>query len=156
MPEPQKPFDANPDRQTAAEAWLEAWAKMMNDVVSGEDFARWMNQYLAAYLEAAAPVRRQLEKAMQGLLRQWNVPTQSDLVDLAERLTNLERRVDDLDAKADRMLDLLGAIQSAVVPRAAPEPETATRRTAARNHRPAHRHDVRGPSKVPSQRRGSA
>jgi len=34
-------------------------------------------------------------------LQQSNMPTRSDVVSLAERLTNIERRLDDLDAKLD-------------------------------------------------------
>jgi hypothetical protein len=36
-------------------------------------------------------------------LRQLNMPTREDFVGLAERLTHIEMRLDDLDAKLDEM-----------------------------------------------------
>jgi polyhydroxyalkanoate synthesis regulator phasin len=36
-----------------------------------------------------------------------SLPTRKDMLGLAERLTNLEMRLDDLEAKLDEVLDLL-------------------------------------------------
>jgi polyhydroxyalkanoate synthesis regulator phasin len=49
------------------------------------------------------PFRRLLETAMTQVLTQLNMPTRSDITSLAERLTNIEMRLDDLDTKLDAM-----------------------------------------------------
>ncbi|HRV95403.1 MAG TPA: hypothetical protein P5526_24810, partial [Anaerolineae bacterium] len=48
--------------QTAS---LNAWAKSMSETVASEDFAQSMGQSLTNYLETSAPVREQVEKAME-------------------------------------------------------------------------------------------
>lgn len=40
-------------------------------------------------------------------MQQLSLPSRQEVASLAERFTNLELRVDDLDAKLDRVLDLL-------------------------------------------------
>ncbi len=94
------------------EAGMQAWAKRMSEAVASEDFAKSMGQYLDSYLEASAPMRRQIEEAMEKYLQQMNMPTRSEVISLAERLTSLEMQADDLNAKADEILDRLKAIQA--------------------------------------------
>ncbi|MCB0178195.1 MAG: hypothetical protein KDI62_08190 [Anaerolineae bacterium] len=93
--------------QTAS---LNAWAKSMSETVASEDFAQSMGQSLTNYLETSAPVREQVEKAMEQYLQQMNMPTRQEVVSIAERLTNMEMRIDDLDAKVDQILEKLEKI----------------------------------------------
>jgi hypothetical protein len=58
---------------------------------------------LDSYLTVSAPFREVLDKTMTQVLTQLNMPTRSDVTNLAERLTNIEMRLDDLDAKLDAM-----------------------------------------------------
>lgn len=97
--------------QTAS---LNAWAKTMSETVAGEDFAQSMGQSLTDYLETTTPIREQVEKTIEQYLQQMNMPSRQEVVSIAERLTHLEMRVDDLDAKVDDVLDILKAIQKAV------------------------------------------
>ena len=101
-----------PFKQTQ-KAWLDAWAKTMGEAVAGEEFAKAMGQYLATYLETSAPMRRQIEESMEKYLQQMNMPTRNEVVSLAERLTNIEMRLDDLDAKMDQILDQLDQVKAA-------------------------------------------
>jgi hypothetical protein len=46
---------------------------------------------------------------MEQSLQQMSLPTRKDVLGLAGRLTNLEMRLDDMEAKLDEVLDLLKA-----------------------------------------------
>ena len=96
-------------------AGAEAWSKAMSDVVNSESFARAMGEYVESALEASMLLRRQAEAAMEMYLKQMNLSSRQDVIGLAERLTRLEMRLDDLDAKTDEVLDRLKAIQEASV-----------------------------------------
>jgi polyhydroxyalkanoic acid synthase PhaR subunit len=98
----------------------DAWAKAMNETVASEEFAKAMGQYMENYLQGAGPVRQQMEKAAENYLKQMNLPTRGELISLAERLANLELRVDDLDAKLDEALDHLKAIRAALAEKPSP------------------------------------
>ena len=56
---------------------------------------------LDAWLTTSAPFRKVIEAAMTQVLANLNMPTRDDVTRLAERLTNIEMRLDDLDAKLD-------------------------------------------------------
>ena len=56
---------------------------------------------LDTWLTTSAPFRKAIESTMTQALTQLNMPTRSDVTSLAERLTNIEMRLDDLDAKLD-------------------------------------------------------
>jgi len=48
--------------------------------------------------------REAVEKAMLKTLEQLAMPTRNDIISIAERMTNIEMRLDDLDAKIDALL----------------------------------------------------
>jgi polyhydroxyalkanoic acid synthase PhaR subunit len=93
------------------EAWrgmrdssMDAWAKAMTQTVNTEEYAKASGVMLDAYLTASIPFRQMLEKAMGQALQQCNMPTRADFISLAERLTQIETALDDLDAKLDLAL----------------------------------------------------
>ena len=55
------------------------------------------------------PLQHVIETTMTQALTGLNMPTRADVTRLAERMTNVEMRLDDLDAKLD---DIKGAIQA--------------------------------------------
>jgi polyhydroxyalkanoate synthesis regulator phasin len=79
----------------------------MSDAVASKGFAESMGQQLEGALEAAAMMRQQMGGVMQQVLQQMSLPTRQDVIRLAERLTNLEMRLDDVEARTDEILDLL-------------------------------------------------
>jgi polyhydroxyalkanoate synthesis regulator phasin len=89
------------------ERWTEAWAKSLSDTVANPQFAETMAEQTEGGLEFWAQVRRQVGGAMEQYLQQMSLPTQSEVVSLAERLTNIEMRLDDMDEKLDQLLDQL-------------------------------------------------
>ncbi len=97
------PFDPFGAMQSFRDANLDAWSKAMLQLVSSDAYSQATGQALDAYLSTSAPFRRVLESTMTQVLTQFNMPTRSDVVSLAERLTNIEMRLDDLDAKLDAL-----------------------------------------------------
>jgi len=87
------------------DAGMDVWAKAMIDAVNSEAYARASGAMLDAYLTSSAPFREMLEKTMMRALEQLSMPSRADLVSIAERLTNVEMRLDDMDAKLDRLLE---------------------------------------------------
>lgn len=91
--------------------WSKSWASTMSDMVANERVAETMAQQLEGSLEYWSLVKRQVGEVMEQYLQQMNLPTQRDIVGVAERLTSIEMRVDDIEAKIDEVLDRLKDIQ---------------------------------------------
>lgn len=85
------------------DANLDAWSKMMIQLVNSEAYAQATGSVLDAWLTTSAPFRKAMENTMTQVLTQLNMPTRTDVTNLAERLTNLEMRLDDLDAKLNEI-----------------------------------------------------
>jgi polyhydroxyalkanoic acid synthase PhaR subunit len=92
------PFEA---WRSMRDAGMEAWSKAMIQAVNSEEYAKASGAVLNAYLAAAGPAREAMQSVMNATLEQCQMPTRSDVTGLAERLTNIEMRLDDLDAKLD-------------------------------------------------------
>jgi len=106
-----KPFDPMEPWRGMRDVYLDAWAKSMVDMVNSESYAQATGTMLDTYLSVSAPFREAIEKAMLKTLEQLAMPSRADVVSIAERMTNIEMRLDDLDAKLDHVLRL--ASQSA-------------------------------------------
>src|SRR5437588_1497650 len=117
MSNPLDPFEAlNSMRDASLKSWnamrdagMQNWSKMMIDFVNSEAYSEATAQWLDSYLTMSQPFQRAMEKTTTQVLTSLNVPVRSDVISLAERLTNVEMRLDDLDAKLD---DILRAIQA--------------------------------------------
>ena len=53
-------------------------------------------------LTSSGPFRKTIETGMAQTLAELNLPTRDDITRIAERLTNIEMRLDDLDANLGR------------------------------------------------------
>lgn len=95
------------------DTYLEGMSKVMIDAVNTEEYAQASGASLNNYLILSAPFREALDKAMIMALEQFSLPSSQQVVALAERFTNLEMRLDDLDAKLDRIVELSTAVQTA-------------------------------------------
>jgi len=104
-----KPYDPFEAWRGVRDANMDAWAKLMVESVNSEAYAKASGSMLDNYLTASGPFREMLEQTMTRVLGQLNMPTRDDFVSLAQRLTNIEMRLDDLDAKLDRMQEKKGA-----------------------------------------------
>jgi hypothetical protein len=88
---------------------MESWSKMMIDMVNSDKYSQATGQWLDTYLTMSQPMKRIIDMTMTQVLTGLNMPMRSDVTNLAERLTNIEMRMDDQDAKLD---DILHAIQA--------------------------------------------
>src|SRR5438270_6622893 len=96
-----KPFDPFEAWRGMRDAGMDAWAKAMAETVNTDAYAKTSGAMLDAYLTGSAPFREMLEKTMLRALEQLSMPSRADFVSLADRLTNIEMRLDDMDAKLD-------------------------------------------------------
>jgi hypothetical protein len=88
------------------DTYLDVWSKAMVDAVNTEAYAKASGQMLDTYLSASSPFREIMEKTMLQALQQLSMPSRADVISLAERLTNVEMKLDDMDAKLDKLTDL--------------------------------------------------
>jgi chromosome segregation ATPase len=87
------------------DAYLESMSKSMADAVNTESYAEATGAMLDYYLTASAPFREAMEKTMLASLQQLSLPSRQELAALAERFTNLELKVDDIDAKMEILVN---------------------------------------------------
>ena len=113
MPDEQAANGKPPDPMDAfremRDSYLDAWAKAMVETVNTEAYARTSGTVLDTYLSASSPFREAVEKAMLRVLEQLSMPSRADFIALADRVNNIEMRLDDMDAKLDRIEKLYKA-----------------------------------------------
>ncbi|MEX2186658.1 MAG: hypothetical protein WD875_07690 [Pirellulales bacterium] len=94
-------FDPTAMFKNMRDTGMGAWSKMMIDMVGTESYAKAQGEILDAWLSNSAPFRKVMESATTQTLANLNMPSRDDITRLAERLTNIEMKLDDLDAKID-------------------------------------------------------
>jgi len=98
-----KPFDPFEQFRSMRDVYLDGMAKVMVDAVNTEAYAQATGAMLENSLTILAPFREAMEKSMLQVLQQLSLPSRQDFTALADRFTNLEMRLDDMDAKLDRI-----------------------------------------------------
>ena len=98
------PFDPTGMFKSMREAGMDTWSKMMIQLVNSDASAQAIGTFLDAWLSTSTPFRKALETTMTQVLSNVNMPTRSDVISLAERLTNIEVRLDDLEARLEEGL----------------------------------------------------
>jgi hypothetical protein len=98
-------------------------------MVNSEAYAQATGAMLDTYLTASAPFRVALEKTMLKTLEQLAMPSRADIISIAERMTNIEMRLDDMEAKLDR-------IQQAIVNPGPSSTAKQTRTSLPRKNKP--------------------
>lgn len=129
------PFDPFGQWKSLRDATLEAWSKQMIDFVHSEDYSRASAQWLDASISLAQVFQQAVEQTLTRTLTQYNIPTAGEVVKLAERLTNIELRLDDLDARLDEIVRLLTPLSSSAT--AAERPAAAPKGRGRAEARPA-------------------
>src|ERR1039457_6900730 len=87
------------------DTYLEGMSKAMIDAVNSEEYAQATGTLLNDYLTLSAPFRQAMDKAMIMALEQFSLPSRQQVMALAERFSNFEMRLDDIDAKLDRIVE---------------------------------------------------
>ena len=98
------PFDPTGILKGMRDANMDAWAKLMGDFVNTEAYAESTGAMLDAWLTASGPLRQALEQSMSKVLAELNLTSRDDIARLAERLTHIEMRLDDMEAQIDEAL----------------------------------------------------
>jgi hypothetical protein len=96
------PFDPTGMLRGMRDTSMDAWSKMMIQLVNTDTYAQSTAAMLDAWLTGSTPFRKVLETTMTQVLINLNMPSRQDVIALAERLTNIEMRLDDLEAKLDK------------------------------------------------------
>jgi hypothetical protein len=100
---PADPFDA---LRGIRDNYIDAMSKVMMKAVNSEEYAQATGGMLNSALIASAPFREALDKAMAAALQQSSMPSRQEVAALAGRFTNMEMRLDDMEAKLDRIIEL--------------------------------------------------
>ena len=129
-----KPFDTMNPWRGMRDFYLEAWAKAAVEMVNSPAYAEATGAMLNNYLNLSAPLSEAVEKNMLKALEQLAMPSRADVLSIAERMTNIEIRLDDLDAKLDE-LRLSNGVNSARRSQSRAETHRPASRTAKRTRR---------------------
>jgi hypothetical protein len=108
-----KPVDPFEAFRGMRDAYLDGMSKVMINAVNSEEYAQATGALLNGSLTLSAPFREALDKAMIMALEQLSLPSQQQITALAERFTNSEMRLDDIEAKLDRIIELLSVSRPA-------------------------------------------
>lgn len=98
------PFDPTGMLKEMRDANMDAWSKMMIDLVNSEAYATSTGAMLDAWLSNSGPFRKAIDASLTKTLAQLNLPSRDDVTRLAERLTSIELRLDDLEATLEASL----------------------------------------------------
>lgn len=99
--EKMDPFDPLGIMKGMRNTGMEHWSKAMTEFVNSDAYATANAEMLNAWLSNSSPFRKAMETAVNQSLSAMNIASRDDYIRLAERLTNIEMRLDDLDAKLD-------------------------------------------------------
>jgi hypothetical protein len=110
--ENKRSFDPFESFRGMRDAYLDAMSKTMVETVNTESYAQASGAMLDYCLSASAPFREALDKSMAQTLQQLSLPTRQEFATLAERFTNVEMRLDDLDAKLDQVLAAITTLKN--------------------------------------------
>jgi hypothetical protein len=108
-----KPSDPMDPWREMRDTYLKSWSKTMIETVNSDGYVKATGAMLDTYLSASSPFRETIEKAMLHALQQLSMPSRADFVGLAERVTNIEMRLDDMDAKLDLIKELISKSEPA-------------------------------------------
>jgi hypothetical protein len=92
------PFDPTGMLKEMRNATLDTWAKAWVDFVNSDAYAQANGQMLDSWLTNSAPMRKVMESSLKQTLANLNLPSRDDVMLLSERLTNIEMRLDDMEA----------------------------------------------------------
>jgi len=98
------PFDPTGMLKEMRNSNMDAWAKMMTKLVNTDAYSESTGKMLDAWLTSSNPFRKAMEKSVSQSLESLNLPSLDDISRLNGRLTNIEMRLDDMDAKLDAFL----------------------------------------------------
>jgi hypothetical protein len=97
-------FDPTGMLKKMRDSGLDQWSKVMTEVVHSDVYGQATAKMLDTWLSSSGPFRKALETAMAQSLANLSMPSRDDVTRLAEQLTNIEMRLDDMEAKLDQLV----------------------------------------------------
>ena len=85
--------------RTMRDSAMQSWASTMSNMVNTPGYAEAMGTMLGAYAAMGEPFEKAMEQGMSRALHGMNMPTRADITQVLERLTHIEKRLDDLAAQ---------------------------------------------------------
>ncbi len=145
----EKPVDPFGAFRGMRDSYLDAVSKVMINAVNSEEYAQATGAMLNNSLMASAPFREAFDKAMAAALQKSSMPSRQEVAALAGRFTNIEMRLDDMEAKLDRIVELCSVARPAADPagpdsRPAPKARGAKRATGIKGNPPRKGNRKRG------------
>jgi hypothetical protein len=83
---------------------FDSWSKAMTQMVNSDSYAAAAASALDAWLSSSAPFRKAMETGVAQSLSALNLPSRDDIARIAQQLTNIEMRLDDMEAKFDQIV----------------------------------------------------
>jgi hypothetical protein len=102
------------------------WNSFFAEVMGRDSFGRVTGSYMEVY----SIIQRALNQGMERYLNTFNLPTHSDVVELGERLHNIEERLATLEANLNNLAAAAGISTTASVTQLRPR---RTRRPRPKN-----------------------
>jgi phage tail tape-measure protein len=87
------------------------WNSFFSEVMGRDSFGRVAGNYMEVY----SIIQRTLNQGMERYLNTFNLPTHSDVVELGERLHNIEERLASLEANLNNLATASGIETTASV-----------------------------------------
>ena len=104
------------------------WNAVLNDAMATEEFSRSMGQFMDVYLN----MQKSMNEGMSRYFAALNVPSRSDVLNLGERLSTIERQL----AAISMRLEAMGASEAATTSRAAGQAPTTAAAKPPRTKKP--------------------
>jgi len=103
--------DNSDDRADVGQLWRtwitdteRQWNSFFNEVMGTDSFGR----FLGGYMEIYSTVQRMVAQNMERSLSTLNVPSRSDIVELSERLSNVEERLASIEVSVRTLAEAAG------------------------------------------------
>ncbi len=100
--------DNHPDIAQMWRSWLteteRQWNAFFNNVMDTDSFGRLLGGYMEIYGTFQRLVAHNIERSLSTV----NVPTRSDIVDLSERLSNVEERLTSIESSLRALAEAVG------------------------------------------------
>jgi polyhydroxyalkanoic acid synthase PhaR subunit len=104
------------------------WNSFFNEVMGRDSFGRVAGSYMEFY----SVIQRALNQGMERYLNTFNLPTRSDIVELGERLHNIEERLTTLEANLNNLAAAAGIATTASVTQLRPRRTRRPRKTESK------------------------
>lgn len=92
---------------------IEAWSKALEEAMATEGFASALGKYLDQYLRAVGPMQKELKQNTEAYLRTLGLPSRTQIAEMASQLFWVESRIEELEAKIEKVLAGLASLEAA-------------------------------------------